>query len=52
LFPAIQALSSEITSIENTITGFADSFTTNELTFNRATAKSFACNNPTARRSV
>jgi len=34
---AIQALSSDITSIENTIAGFADSFTTKELTFNRAT---------------
>ena len=36
---AIQALSSEITSIENTVAGFADSFTTNELTFNRATGQ-------------
>jgi hypothetical protein len=36
---AIQALSSEIASIENTIAGFADSFTTNELTFNRATGQ-------------
>ena len=34
---AIQALSTELTSIENTIAGFAHSFTTNELTFNRAT---------------
>jgi hypothetical protein len=33
---AIQALSSEITSIENTVAGFADSFTTNQLTFVRA----------------
>jgi hypothetical protein len=32
---AIQALSSEVTSIENTIAGFADSFTTNQLTFVR-----------------
>jgi hypothetical protein len=32
---AIQALSSDITSIENTIAGFADSFTTNQLTFVR-----------------
>jgi hypothetical protein len=33
---AIQALSAEITSIENTVAGFAQSFTTSELTFNRA----------------
>jgi hypothetical protein len=32
---AIQALSSEITSIESTIAGFADSFTTQNLTFTR-----------------
>jgi hypothetical protein len=36
---AIQALSTELTSIENTIAGFANSFTTNELTFNRATGQ-------------
>jgi Chaperone of endosialidase/Domain of unknown function (DUF5011) len=36
---AIQALSSELSSIENTIEGFANSFTTNELTFNRATGQ-------------
>jgi hypothetical protein len=34
---AIQALSAEITSMENTIAGFAESFTTKELTFTRAT---------------
>jgi hypothetical protein len=32
---AIQALSADVTSIENAITGFADSFTTNQLTFVR-----------------
>lgn len=32
---AIQALSADITSIENTIAGFANSFTTNQLTFVR-----------------
>ena len=36
---AIQALSTDITSIENTIAGFAQSFTTNELSFNRATGQ-------------
>jgi hypothetical protein len=39
---AIQAISSEITSIENTITGFADSFTTKELTFTRSTGDELA----------
>jgi hypothetical protein len=34
---AIQALSTEVTSLENMIAGFADSFTTKELSFNRAT---------------
>ena len=33
---AIQALYAEVASLENTIAGFAQSFTTNELTFNRA----------------
>ena len=32
---AIQALSADVTSIENTIAGFANSFTTNQLTFVR-----------------
>jgi hypothetical protein len=36
---AIQALSSELSSIENTVSGFADSFTTQELTFTRATGQ-------------
>jgi hypothetical protein len=35
IISAIQALSSDVTSIENTIAGFADSFTTNQLTFVR-----------------
>ncbi len=33
---AIQALSAEVASIENTIAGFAESFTTNNLTYTRA----------------
>jgi Chaperone of endosialidase/Domain of unknown function (DUF5011) len=32
---AIQALSADVSSMENAITGFADSFTTNQLTFVR-----------------
>ena len=36
---AIQALSNEIASIENTIASFADSFTTKQLTFDRATGQ-------------
>jgi Chaperone of endosialidase len=36
---AIQALSAELNSIENTIAGFAQSFTTKKLTFDRATGK-------------
>jgi hypothetical protein len=34
---AIQALSTEIASLENSIAGFSESFTTRELTFTRAT---------------
>jgi len=34
---AIQALSTEVTSLENAVAGFADSFTTKQLTFVRAT---------------
>jgi lysophospholipase L1-like esterase len=34
---AIQALSDDITSIENTIAGFATNFTTGDLTYDRAT---------------
>lgn len=34
---AIQALSSELTSLENTVAGFADQFTTTDLTYTRAT---------------
>ena len=34
---AMQAVSAEIASLENAISGFADSFTTKELTFTRAT---------------
>jgi hypothetical protein len=36
---AIQALSAEFTSLQNAISGFADSFTTDQLTFNRATGQ-------------
>jgi hypothetical protein len=36
---SIQAISSELTSLESTIAGFADSFTTKQLTFTRATGK-------------
>lgn len=34
---AVQALSAAVTSLQNTISGFADSFDTKELTFTRAT---------------
>jgi hypothetical protein len=33
---AIQALTTEVTSLENMIAGFADSFTTKELIITRA----------------
>jgi hypothetical protein len=36
---AIQQLNKEITSLASSITGFADSFTTKQLTFNRATGQ-------------
>jgi hypothetical protein len=36
---AIQQLDQEITSLANTVAGFADSFTTKELTFKRATGQ-------------
>gem|GEM_PF-2947872 len=36
---AIQALGRDLTSLENVVTGFADSFATKELTFKRATGE-------------
>jgi hypothetical protein len=42
---AIQQLSADIVSIENTIAGFATSFATNELTFDRGTGQELCLSN-------